>query len=231
MIHARNRVRTRIIPWLQAHRWQLLVLFIGVLVPLWVFGELADEVLEREEFWFDVPILLWMRSISNPLLDRVMLFASLLGYQYGVIPINIVVLLVLLKQQRWGDTLFWCLAIGGAALLNLIAKSAFGRIRPDLWLSLAPESTLSFPSGHAMGSMALVTSLVVLFWPTRWRWPVLIAGAFFVLIVGVSRMYLGVHFPSDILAGWAAALAWVIGVSIVLYGRFAKATPYTNPTV
>lgn len=222
--------RTRIEPWLRAHRWQLLALFAGVLAPLWLFGALAEDVIEGESFAFDVPTLLWLRGMSSPALDQVMLLFSLLGYAYGVVPLAVLVLALLIGTRRWGDALFWSLAVGGAGLLNLLAKSAFGRIRPDLWLSLAPETTYSFPSGHAMGSMALVAALAVLAWPTRWRWPTLLIGGLFVLLVGVSRMYLGVHYPSDILAGWVAALAWVVGVSVVLYGRAAKATPQMQPT-
>lgn len=222
-------VRTRILPWLRAHRLRLLVLFIGVLIPLWIFGALAEDVIERQSFFFDVPILLFMHSHTTPVLNLVMLFFSGIGYGFGVVPLDLLVLLLLLWRRRWGDGLFWGLAVGGATVLNLAAKQSFERIRPHLWLSIAPETTYSFPSGHAMGSMALVAAAVVLLWPTRWRWATLLFGAFFVFMVGLSRVYLGVHYPSDIFAGWTASLAWVIGVSFVLYGRLTKPTPHAEP--
>src|SRR3546814_9961968 len=68
-----------------------------------------------------------------------------------------------------------------------------------------------------MGSMTLAAVLVLLAWPTRWRWPVVAAMAVFVPMVGLSRVYLGVHFPSDILAGWAAALVWTTGAYLLLF--------------
>ena len=222
-------IYTRILPWLWTHRLRLIILFAGVLIPLWIFGELAEDVIERQRFGFDVPILLFLHNRATPLLDQIMLFFSLIGYRFGVVPVDILVFLFFLQRRRWGDLLFWTIAVGGAALLNLAAKHSFGRVRPDLWLSIAPETTFSFPSGHAMGSMALVAAVVVLTWPTRWRWLVLILGAIFVLMVGMSRVYLGVHYPSDILAGWTASLAWVIGVSLVLYGRLVKPTPHAEP--
>jgi membrane-associated phospholipid phosphatase len=222
-------IQSRVMPWLRTHKWRLLALFAGVLAPLWLFGALAEEVLEQEPFAFDVPVLLFLHSRSSPLLDRVMILFSLLGYPYGVVPIGVGMALALLAMRRWGDAFFWIVAVGGAGLLNLLAKAAFGRIRPDLWLSPAPETTYSFPSGHAMGSMAMVAALVVLLWPTRWRGPALLLGVPFVVLVGVSRMYLGVHYPSDILAGWAAAVAWVLGVSTVLYRGATKATPAQEP--
>ncbi len=77
-------------------------------------------------------------------------------------------------------------------------------------LTSSPVSGLdAFPSGHATGSFALATAVAVLAWPTRWRLAVIAGGALFVVAVGLSRLYLGVHFPSDILAGWCVALAWV----------------------
>jgi undecaprenyl-diphosphatase len=76
-----------------------------------------------------------------------------------------------------------------------------------------------FPSGHAMASMALGTVVTVLAWRTRWRWPVLALSVVFVLAVSGSRLYLGVHYPSDVVAAWLASLAWVLGLRLVLLPR------------
>jgi undecaprenyl-diphosphatase len=86
----------------------------------------------------------------------------------------------------------------------------FARERPSLWESIAPETSFSFPSGHAMGSMTLTWVCILLAWWTPWRWPVAIGLLGFSLLVGLSRVYLGVHYPSDILAGWTAASVWTV---------------------
>jgi membrane-associated phospholipid phosphatase len=77
----------------------------------------------------------------------------------------------------------------------------------------------SFPSGHAVGSMAVVATLVVLLWPTRHRWTVVVAGSVFAAAVGASRVYLGFHFPSDVLAGWSWAVAWTAAMWLLVLRR------------
>ena len=124
----------------------------------------------------------------------------------------------MLALRRWREATFAAVAFAGSALLNLGTKQFFQRDRPTLWESIAPEDTFSFPSGHAMGSMTLAVTVVLLAWPTRWRWPVALM-AVFTLLVGYSRVYLGVHFPSDILAGWMAGAAWVVGAYLALFHR------------
>lgn len=202
-----------------AHRWKLFALFIAVLLPLYLFATLAEDVLEQERFFFDDPILLFVHRFETPARDRVMLWITSLGYMQGIVPASVALFLFLLLRGWWYDGLFFVLALGGTALLNIGTKLLFLRERPKLWASIAPETTFSFPSAHAMGSMALLAALVVFLWHTRWRYLVLIPGSLFVFLVGLSRIYLGVHYPSDILAGWLAALAWVLGLSMLLYGR------------
>ncbi len=155
-------------------------------------------------------------EIMKPV-DAFFVLASRLGYQWGVIPLDILLVAMLALRRRWRDTVFAVTALVGSALLNVGSKQLFQRQRPGLWESIAPESTFSFPSGHAMGSMTLAAVAVFLAWNTRWRWPALIAAIVFVPCVGLSRVYLGVHYPSDILGGWCAALIWVTGVHALLF--------------
>ena len=203
--------------WLNARRAQLLALFACVLVPLFLFGELASSIREGERLAFDEAILRFMQRNASETLDRIMLLASTVGSGRVVGSLDAIVCLLLLARRRWADATFWLLATGGAALINRLAKHGYERIRPDLWPSIAPESSFSFPSGHAMQSTALAAALVVLLWPTAARLATLVAASLFAVLVGVSRVYLGVHFPSDILAGWAASVAWVVGLSFLFY--------------
>lgn len=203
--------------WLRGNAWRLVLLFAGVLLPLGVFVALADEVHEFEDAFFDEPLLWRMREMASPWLDAFFVGLSRLGYQYGVIPLDSAIVLVLLALRRWREAAFAAFGFVGSALLNVGAKQFFQRERPSLWESIAPESTFSFPSGHAMGSMTLAAVAVALAWRTRWRWPVMVLAGLFALLVGVSRVYLGVHYPSDVLGGWSAALIWVVGLYLVMF--------------
>lgn len=205
---------------LRLHWRRLLLLFGGVLLPLWAFGELAAEVRTAAPFPFDEPLLRASNAMASPPLDQLAVFLAAVGYRWGVVPIDIA-LVVLLGLKRWmREGMFAGIALGGSALLNLGAKQLYARQRPTLWESIAPEATYSFPSGHAMGSMTLAAVLVLLAWHTRWRWWVALPALAFALLVGASRVYLGVHYPSDILAGWTAACAWAVAVyAIAFRGR------------
>ena len=195
----------------------LALLFAGVLLPLWLFAELADEVHGMEAMVFDDALLLRLHAWTSPFWDRFFTWFSLAGYRYGVIPLDIAISLALLALRRWREATFAIVAFAGSALLNLATKQVFQRPRPALWESIAPEATFSFPSGHAMGSMTLAAVVALLAWNTRWRWPLLLAALAFTWLVGVSRLYLGVHYPSDVIAGWAAGLAWTAGAYLVLF--------------
>ena len=197
---------------IRRHPFRLMLPFVGVLMPLWAFAALATELREGEVFFFDVPVLAWLHTLATPGVDAFFRLVSELGYRWGVVPVDGFLLAWLTWRRRYRDGLFFGLAVLGSLALNIGAKAFFARSRPDLWLSIAPETTYSFPSGHAMGSATLAVAAILLAWHTRWRWPVAVAGAAFVLLVGASRVYLGVHYPSDILAGWAAATAWVVAM-------------------
>lgn len=158
--------------------------------------------------------------------DRIASWVTGLGTWYGVVPGSILVAAWLLARRRAVQALFFTLAMAGTGLLDHAAKAFYGRERPALWASTESTDWFGFPSGHAMGSMALGTALTVLAWPTRARWPVALLSALFVVLVSFSRLYLGVHYPSDVLGAWLASLAWVLGLRQLLLAR-AHRSPRT----
>jgi undecaprenyl-diphosphatase len=202
---------------LTKHWRSLLLLLIGVFLPLQVFGELAEEVWENEGgFPWDVPLLLAIRTTARPQLDVFAVTLTKFGVFWGVFPVAAVVVLILFRQRQWLSLAYLITTLLGSIVINRTAKVLLHRVRPHLWESPAPEFDYGFPSGHAMSSMTLVAALVILTWDSRWRLPVLVVGGLFVLAIGWTRLYLGVHYPSDILAGWMASVAWAVGVSLLL---------------
>ena len=214
--------------WCRGHWRRLLVLIFASLLPLLWFGAIAEDLIEYERFAYDAPIMEGVHSVASARLDRFMRAISKLGQNWGVVPLDIAVLVMLLARRRWSLAGFWAAAVGGGAVLTVAAKLLFHRARPDVWVAVASEKTFSFPSGHAMGSMAAMAAIVVLLWPTRWRYAALISGAVFVMAVGLSRVYLGVHYPSDVLAGWTGALGWVIGVAALMWDKLSAGAPEKN---
>lgn len=215
---------------LRRHGLRLLLVFAGIGLPLWGFGELVDELRDGEIFPFDEPLLNFAHDMARAGFDRFFVAISELGY-HGVIAIDVVVVLVLVLRRRLREGAFAAIAMIGSALLNIAAKQAFARVRPALWDSVAPETSYSFPSGHAMGSITLAWVAVLLWWhlDRRWaratRWPVAILAIAFTVAVGFSRIYLGVHYPSDILAGWAATV-WTLGTyALVFRGQLTPLKP------
>lgn len=196
----------------RGHIGALLLVFFGLVLPLWGFAALYVDVHRHHVFAFDLPLLSMLHALETPTLDSFFVLISKLGFVWGVLPLDVIVLLWLALRRRYRDTLFFGLAVIGSEILNFAVKNYVTRARPTLWLSITPEATYSFPSGHAMASATLGVALILLFWPTRWRWLVATIALVLVLLIGISRVYLGVHYPSDILAAWAAGIAWTVAM-------------------
>lgn len=217
------------VAFVRRHWLRLALLFVGVLLPLWGFAELAEGLSEEQPSGFDRRLLLWANGLAGAGRDRIVLLVTHLGYERGVIPVALALVVVLVLRRHAREALFSSLALAGSAVLNVAAKQLFARQRPSLWASIAPESSYSFPSAHAMGSMTLAWVCVLLAWRTPWRWPVTVGMSAFTLSVGFSRVYLGVHYPSDILAGWAAASAWAVACFFLVYRHDLH--PWRGPAV
>lgn len=185
-------------------------------VPVIIFIVLAEEVREKEPIPGDSAILQWLNQHSSPELDKaaVILTDTSGSLQAAVLSAIIITVLLALGRKRAGVMLLF--SIGGASVINVLLKLFFARDRPDLWATVVTETSYSFPSGHAMGSAALAFGIIALLWDTKWRYPALVAGSLYTFLIGMTRLYLGVHYPTDVVAGWAVSLAWVIIVKVVL---------------
>ncbi|MGI0487831.1 phosphatase PAP2 family protein [Pantanalinema rosaneae CENA516] len=210
---------------LQAHWRSLLLLGVGVGLPLFLFEQLAVAIWQHQGgFLWDEPILLTIHGSTTQSLDRLAPMLTKLGGFKGVTLMTTLLSLWLLWQQRWRSLIYLLTTTIGSGVINRIAKVLLHRVRPSLWESLSPEPDFAFPSGHATASMTLVAALIILTWGTRWSWLVCLGGSSFVVTIAWTRLYLGVHFPSDILAGWFVSIAWAIGISLVIRPHLAAST-------
>lgn len=127
----------------------------------------------------------------------------------------------LVLRRAWWTAAWVALAVGAIGLVTTGLKALFDRVRPQFSNGGARLSTLSFPSGHSSGIATLVTVALVLGWPLLTavaRRRCLVAGVIVVVVVGLSRMWLGVHFLTDVLGGWSLGVAWSLAVAAALGG-------------
>lgn len=186
---------------------------IGFLVVVGLFGSLADEVHDGDTLQFDESVLVFLReNIATPQLDSFFSVFTDLGGVLAICLITTAVVLFMWSKLMFSRSAVLLLSVTGVAAAVTILKLLFARERPSDIGAIVNESTFSFPSGHAMGSMGLAAAVVLLLWPTKWRIPVLIVGVLYVVLIGFSRLYLGAHYPTDIIAGWLLGAGWVATV-------------------
>ncbi|HCH34350.1 MAG: phosphoesterase PA-phosphatase-like protein [Candidatus Saccharibacteria bacterium GW2011_GWC2_48_9] len=195
-----------------------------------LFFTIAKSVVNGSVLAYDEQFLLALNERASPTLDAFFTFVTDLGGVLAVTIVTVGLLAYFLRKKLYYKTLLVATGVGGAALLNVIAKASFARERPDLWGQLISESSFSFPSGHAMGSSALAFTLIALLWKTRCRILALVVGAVYIFMIGFSRLYLGVHYPTDVLAGWTLSLAWVATVATIIYTRRQYVASKSTPT-
>lgn len=188
---------------------------LSLVVPWFIFVRLAREVWEGEGLPGDRILREFLHAHHEPAQDKAAFWLARLGGPMGATVMAIVVALGLWWALQRRAAVFFGLAVVGAEILNLAAKFFVPRSRPLPWMDLDPQSAYSFPSGHSMAAAALGAALAFLLWPTRWRWAGLVLGLTWALGMGWSRVYLGVHYPSDVLAGWVGSVGWVSGLHLL----------------
>lgn len=187
------------------------VWLIGYLLILSLVAWLCTEVWEQEVFSLDQSLLLWIHQFANPQLDRVMLFITALGNPGTVITVFISTVGWLGMKRRYIDGIRFVLACAGGVLLNQVMKLFFAKPRPELWTRLISEHSFSFPSGHAVGSMVVygfIGYILARELPIYQRYIYAIASIL-IAAIGLSRLYLGVHYPTDIIAGYGVGILWL----------------------
>ena len=185
-----------------------------------VFGSMAALVYRYRLAPFDEPVLLGLHRRATPALDQLALGLTTWGNTGPMIAAGVFTTVTLASTGRRRAAWLFAAGLGGSMLVTQAIKHVATRPRPALWHSLRPEYTFSFPSGHAMDTAAFAAALFFALPPSRRGWATL--AALFALAVGWARMYLGVHYPSDVLAGWSSAVGWVLLVQLVA-ARFAPA--------
>ncbi|MFC6592684.1 phosphatase PAP2 family protein [Deinococcus lacus] len=186
--------------------WKQTLWLLGTLALLLLTGFLAEEVLDRERLNLEAPLMLWVHAHSGPGLESLSVWLdSFAGAP--VMALALPVALLVLYRFWPALALRALLGLGGSLLLMTALKFVFDRPRPELWPRLVTEHGASFPSGHSTLAAALATFCVLALWQTRWRLPVTVLAAAYALLVGYSRVVLGVHYPTDVLAGWLTGLS------------------------
>ena len=186
-------------------------------LPVVLLARIAAEVSEREPIPIDNAILHWIHAHSSHALDAFFLAVTTVGNAEIITPLALLIVAFMWYRRR-SDALILLFGFFGANTASAGLKLLFARERPAFWHSAITETSYSFPSGHAMASSALALSVIAVLWNTRWRWLALVGGGLFMGLIGFSRLYLGVHYPTDVIAGWMASLAWVVIVTKIIRG-------------
>ncbi len=198
------------------HQWPVLYIVGSLLISammLTAFVELAWETMFHQTTDVFDMIMIWLtRYFASPRVDQVMIFITDLGYGKPYFLIVSAIFLLILYLKRWREAAGLAICLAGGAVLNLLLKNLFERARPELF-RLVEATGYSFPSGHAMVSLCFygMAAFLLARGLKRWQGRVLVISAAGLLIaaIGVSRVYLGVHYPTDIAAGYAAGSMWL----------------------
>lgn len=192
-------------------------LTLGALVIIgagWLFGGIAEDVVNGDPLTIvDARVAVWLHAHAAPALTPLMLLITNLHDARGISILAVTLAVLLIRRRDW----FWLQALAvvlpGGMLLNVLTKFVFQRARPSFDDPILALGSYSFPSGHVTAATLFYGLLAayLMTWVAAWRWRVVIAmsAAFIVALVAFTRVYLGVHYLSDVLAAFAQAAAWL----------------------
>ncbi len=193
-------------------------LTVGLLVSLaalWLFAGITEDVIHHDPLTrLDLAFADWLHSQTTPLGNAIFNAISLIGSPVVVGTIGLSVMVILFLKRQRTMLLGWIAAFAGTGFLNWALKHAIQRPRPSYSLEYLHGESFSFPSGHAMGSLVAYVMLAYVL-NTLWvkdrgtQILIIVLTVFLVLAIGVSRLYLGVHYFSDVVGGYAAGLVWL----------------------
>lgn len=207
--------------WASRDGLHYLIFFLVIVMSLWAFFGIADEVMEGDSLAFDRAVLTALREpgdLSDPIgpvwLEQAVRDVTALGGSTVLTLITLAVVGFLMLQGKPRTIGFLLFAIIGGLLLSLLMKEGFARPRPDFLPHGQEVYTASFPSGHSMNSAIVYLTLGAILARAQRARAVkiyfLTVAIVITLLVGLSRIYLGVHWPTDVLAGWSAGAAWAM---------------------
>lgn len=219
-----NRFTRKFLDWWSHLSPPKLLVYLGllaVLVGSWIFIAIAEEMLEGDTERLDNWVLQSLRvpghprePIGPPWLDEFFVDVTALGSGSVAVLIASLVVVGLALQKRYLPIAILVISVAGGGILTTVLKGYFGRPRPPLEFRAIEAGNLSFPSGHAFTSAVLYLTLGAMLArvaQTRsMKTYVLTVSGILTLLVGFSRVYLGVHYATDVVAGWCAGAIWAI---------------------
>jgi undecaprenyl-diphosphatase len=186
---------------------------------LFFFARLSDEIAEGDAQRFDDWARAGIHQWASPALTSIMRVVTMLGAPSVLFGLSIVASLGFLARKNHRAAIMLVVAMVGSILLNMVLKLSFRRSRPVPFFDFESPSSFSFPSGHALVSFCFYSVMAALISARTSsravRAIVWALAALMVLLTGLSRIYFGVHYPTDVVAGYAAAFIWVIIIGVV----------------
>ncbi len=208
-------------------------IFISILISvgsLYLFLKISDGVLEREFYRVDTSVIYAVVNMRNPDLTSFMLQVTELGNPLILFAISAVTVIYLYTRRK-KDAFIFSAILYCAVIVNIILKAIYAVPRPD-YMPLVSEIYYSFPSGHAMNSFVFFLSITYFIYRSTRNLTLLVIcsviSTVLVFLIGFSRIYLGVHFPSDIFAGYIAGVLWFVSAialeKTVIFERLYKSS-------